>query len=422
MAGECFLELLLPELQRLILLQLDSFEALHALILASPRFYQLFKINREVTISTIARRRLPHGTILATLAIERLKQLESPPFSRENVFRFFDFTPSELEQSPNSILPLSVSIELCKADRTIQFFADDYTENTLPILAQLQSSKDDSIRTQYRLNIHDAPCFHLSETELSRVRRALCGFETYRKLFAGCSSGLDHNDHDVRRDHPPAPLNAFEQGKMFFRSTPAYNIAGIACVRDYLCRRLRGVFDQVEDETVRTLQAECPNPVSMKKAMDWDTETGGRFDYFYESDFHPFTYGGKIDQDCHIEHLLSLGLPYVRKILEATGNERRDLLLREPFCADHHERDFLTATLGLDPLRPPSKRWRWRQGDRIRSSDQAIKANAPPGWLWAHGERGYSDLVEKAHKGLRDWGYVFWDQDRLQNAGILDRE
>ena len=53
MAGESVLESLSPELQRLILLQLGSFEALHALILASPRFYQLFDINREIAFSAI---------------------------------------------------------------------------------------------------------------------------------------------------------------------------------------------------------------------------------------------------------------------------------------------------------------------------------------------------------------------------------
>ena len=424
MAGGSVLESLSPELQRLILLQLDSFEALHALIVASPRFYQLFRINREIAFSAIARHRFHRAAIWEALAIEKLAQVETPPYSRENVLRFFEFTPSDLDPPSNSILPLSVSTGLCKTDKAIQLFTIDYAENTLPILAQLQSSNTASIRTQYRMNIYDPPSFHLSDMEVTRLRRAFFRFETYRNLFAQCPLGLDHDDYNVQRSHPVAPLNVFEQGKMFFRSTPAYHIAEIACVRDYLHRRLRGIFDQVEDETVRALQAECPNPVNTDSALDWDAGTGWRYhDYFYEHDGHLFAYGGKIHQRLHIEHLLSLGLPYILKILEATGDERRDLLLRDKmFCHTHHERDFLTAALGLDPLTPPSERWGWRQTDRTPSSHQAIKANISPGWLWAHGERGYSDLVEKAHKGLRDWGYVFWDLDRLRNGGILDRE
>ena len=424
MAGEYVLESLSPELQRLILLELDSFEALHALILASPRFYQLFKINREMVFSAIARRRFHRAAVWETLAIERLAQVEKPPYSRENVLRFFEFTPSDLDPPPNSILPLSVSTGLCKTDKVIQLFTTDYAENTLPILAQLQSSNTASIRTQYRMNIYDPPSFHLSDLELTRLRRAFFRFETYRNLFARCPLGLEQNDHNVQRSHPVAPLNVFEQGKMFFGSSPVYHIVEIACVRDYLYRRLRGIFDQVEDETVRALQAECPNPVNTDSALDWDAKTGWRYhDYFSEHDGHFFAYGGKINQHLHIEHLLSLGLPYILKILEATGDERRDLLLRDKKdCCTHHERHFLTAALGLDPLTRPSERWGWHQIDRSPSCPQMITANAPPGWMWAHSGYGCTSFVEKAHKGLRDWGYVFWDLDRLQNAGILDRE
>ena len=190
MAGDCVLELLSPELQRLILLQLDSFEALHALILASPRFYQLFRINREIPISTIARRRVHRAAIWEALAIERLTQLEKPPFSRENVLRFFEFTPSDLDPSPNSILPLSVSTGVCKSDKTIQIFTDGYAENTLPVLAQLQSSKDASIRTQYRMNIYDPPSFHLSNLELSRLRRAFSHMRPAENSLLGVHWGL----------------------------------------------------------------------------------------------------------------------------------------------------------------------------------------------------------------------------------------
>lgn len=426
MAEESVLESLSPELQRLILLQLDSFEALHALILASPRFYQLFKINRETAFSAIARRRFHRAAVWEALAIERLAQVEKPPYSRKNVLRFFDFTPSDLDPPPNTILPLSVSTGLCKTDKVIRLFTTDYAENSLPILAQLQSSDTASIRTQYRMNIYDPPSFHLSDLELTRLRRAFFRFETYRILFARCPLGLEHDDHNVQRSHPVAPV--FEQGKKFFRSSPAYHIAEIACVRDYLYRRLRGIFDQVEDETVRALQAECPNPMNTESALDWDAKNGWRYhDYFFEHDDHLddhlFTYNGKFNQHLHIEHLLSLGLPYILKILEATGDERRDLLLHgKRDWYTHHETRFLTAALAHYSFSRPSKRWRRRQTDPTPSSHQAIKANAPPGWLWAHGEHGYSDLAVDTYKGLRDWRYVFWDLDRLQNAGILDRD
>ena len=422
MTGDSALELLLPELQQQILLQLESFDTLHALILASPRLYQVFRINKQITISTIARRRFHRAAIQDALAIERLTQLERPPFSQKTVLSFFKSTPDQQCQSSDSILPLSVSIGLCKFDATIQFFINDYAENTLPILSQLRSSNDSSIQTLYRTNDRDPPQIRLSKLESYSLRRAFCRFDTYRQLFARCTSSLDH---DLRRCYRNPPLSVFQQGQMFFQHTPAYQVAEIACVRDYLCRRLRGIFDQVEDETVQALQAECPNPRDKQQAMDWDVDTGGRYEYFQEDETHPLNYGGKYYQRHHIEHLLSLGLPYIQRVLQAAGDERKDLLLRDNLqlkCDAQHERHFLTAALGLDPMTSHSEQYGWLRMDLKSWPDQETHLEAPPGWLWAHSDGFYAGLVDSASKGLRDWGYVFWDLDRLQKTGVLDRK
>ena len=313
-----------------------------------------------------------------------------------------------------------MSIALCKFDKTIQFFINDYTKNTLPILTQLKSSKISSIRTHYGTGDHDTPDSYLSKLELDGLRRAFCRFETYRQLFARCSSELDHK---VRYCHRDSPLSMFEQGQMFFKNTPAYQVAEIACVRDYLSRRLRGVFDQVEDETVHALQAEYPNPEDQKHAIDWDTESGGRYAYFQKDDYHLFAYGGKYNQKHHIEHLLSLGLPYIQRLLKATGEDRKDLLLRDNILCDaQHERRFLTAALGLDSFTPLRERYGRFRRDLNSCLDQKFQFETPPGWLWAHADGRYAGLVDSASKGLRDWGYVFWDLDRLRNTGVLDRE
>lgn len=47
------LELLSPELQRRILSLLDSFESLYAIIRASPRLHQVFRLNQKTILSTV---------------------------------------------------------------------------------------------------------------------------------------------------------------------------------------------------------------------------------------------------------------------------------------------------------------------------------------------------------------------------------
>lgn len=419
MAGDSALELLFPELQLQILLQLDTIESLHTLILTSPRIYQVFRINKEITLSTIARQQLPPAAIQDALAIEKVSQIEQPPFSRDSVLAFFNSTLHERHKWQNSVLSLPMSIKLCKLVKTIQFFINDYARNTLPILNQLTTSKDLNIRTEYGQHFHGSHS-ELSKDELKRIRRALCRFETYRQLLARCSSNFNHNLRHCRRD---PPLSVFEQAQMSFQNTPAYQVAEVACIRDYLYRRLRGIFDQVEDETVNALKAEFPRPKDKDQAMAWDERTGGRYRYFHWDEGHYFTYSGKHEQNSHIEHLLSLGLPYIRRILETTGHERRDLLLRHASkCSVQRETKFLTAALGLDLIASPSEQYMGLESRLDSCLGENSESDLPAAWLWAHANGYYFGLVDISWKGLRDWGYVFWDFGRLQELEILNRE
>ena len=418
MTGQSALERLLPEVQRQILLHTESFDTLHALILASPRLFQVFRLNKKIALSTVARRQFDSTATRAALVIEELYQIEHPPFSRDTVLKFFELHSNELADPPDSVLPLPVSIRLGKLDGTVKFFTKDYTQNTLPILAQLKKSKPSNIKTEYKPNAH-ARKSELSRSESNRLRRAFCQFEIYRQLFSRCSSEFNH--HFRQCSYKPS-LTAYEQAEMFFQKTPAYRAAEVACVRDYLHRRLRGVFDQVEDELVQEVQAGISHHKDMNHFLDWDWDNGRRHQYL-ENDMHYFGYGGKYRQSFHIEYLLSLGLPCIRRILESGGHERQDLLLRPEFrCHAQDETDFITTALGLDHSVSNDGEYGWydRNGDSYL--DENSKLDLPPGWLWAHAGGYYHGLVDMEAKGLRDWGYVFWDQERLKKADIMHLE
>ena len=418
MADRGPLERLWPEIQQQIFIQLGSFNSLHALIAASPRMYQVFRLNKKMIMSTVTRRQFDSTAIQAALAIEKLYQIQDPPFSEDTVLTFFDVDLRELEDTHNSILPLPVSIKLGKLDGVVRFFTEDYAQNTLPILVQLKESKKPIIKTEYKRNCH-FPKSELSRSETNRLRRAFCRFETYRQLFSRFSS--DFND-DVRQCCYEKPLTAYRQAELFFQNKPAYQAAEIACIRDYLHRRLRGVFDQVEDEIVQEVQAGCPNPKNKNEGLDWDWNNGGRHQYL-EDDMDYFGYSGQYMQSYHIEYLLMLGLPYVRRILESTGDERRNLLrCSESGCLGYIQKDFITAALGLDPLTGNNEQYGWFDRNVDSCLDENSKADLPRGWLWAHTKDYYHGLVDVDAKGLRDWGYVFWDAERLHNAGVLDLE
>lgn len=412
------LDLLLPEIQLQILLHLESFDTLKATILASPRMYQVFRLNKKTTLSTVAHRIFNPVATQAALAIERLHEIEEPPFSKDTVLKYFDITLDRVDDSFNLVLPLPVSTKLAKLDEIVRFFSDDYAQNTLPVLAELKSLEPSAILAKYRQD-HPATKADLSKSELIRLRRGFYQFETYRQLFAQCSSDFDHK---LRRCSLDPALTAYEQAQLLFSDTPAYQASEVACVRDYLHRRLWGVLEHVEDEAVQSLKRGCPNPKDRKEALDWDWANGGRYQGLAD-DQHLFSNSGKYNRVDHIEYLLSLGLPYIRRILESVGHERQDLLLHTVSrCNAQCQTVFITEALGLDYHFSNDELYGWYDRDLFSCLDEKTKLDLPPGWLWAHRDGYYQGLVDMDSKGLRDWGYVFWDHERLQKAGILDLE
>ena len=415
MRSQSALELLLPELQRRILLQLESFDTLYALILASPRLYQVFRLNRKVVLSEVARQQFDPAAISTALAIERLYQIEDPPFSRDTLLQFLS-SFDELDSSHDSVIPLPISTKMGKLDGTLRFFTDDYAQNTLPILTELKDLDRRTIRASYN-QVLSTSGLCISKSESSRLRRAFRRFEVYRQLFSRCSSNLDH---ELRQCSYEPSLTAYEQAENFFQDMPAYQVTEIACIRDYLHRRLRGVFDEVEDKIVQKLQEGCPNPGDQHQGLNWLWDNGARHQYMAD-DEHYFGYSGKYKQIYHIEYLLSLGLPYIRKILESSGDERQDLLLRNDDyrCNAQFEDSFITAALGLDMESMVGEHY--GDGTDFDSClDENSRMDVPPGWLWAHSANTYNGLVCYYEKGLRDWGYVFWDLTRLRETGVMD--
>ncbi len=203
---------------------------------------------------------------------------------------------------------------------------------------------------------------------------------------------------------------------MFLQDLPAFQIAEIACIRDYLFRRLRGIFDELENEAVRTL------PVEVMTFAAYDE------DAMCHSPFYLFTTRGQHEQGDHLEHLMSLGLPYIRRILESTGDEQRDLFLHyvRGYGIGHLEDEFLSQAfecLGFNPdfIRDRNP-WLDREKEFTPDCDENGYSELPQGWLWGHHKIPPPKLVDDRYKGLRDWGYVFWDYERLQNSGILRRE
>ena len=398
------LELLAPELQLRVLLNADTPEDLHALIQAAPRLFHVFLLNKDTILAAAARQQFHPAVISDALFFAKIAQFEQP-LPRETVLELCRTYPGDLHD--DNILPIPLSLTLCKLARNIKFFIQDCARNTIPLMEGLGKSLAVDVLTEYEQN----PCSELSDSETGRLQRAFCRFEIYRYLFARCSSEFDHNVQNC----PDMPsLRVEEQVSQFLLKLPDFQVVELNCVRDYLYRRLRGIFSRLEDEAVNSLP-----PETLDFGEEGDVESAE-----WESGVWLFCKSGKAHQNEHLEHLLSLGLPYIRRIFSSTGEEQCSLFIRHMNKAviNHLESDFITSALeasGFNPLGKDVPLLPETDPPFVYETNADVELDIPDAWQWAYPRAPPSILSDFLDKGLRDWGFVFWDLGRLRESGIL---
>ncbi|KAL8814805.1 MAG: hypothetical protein Q9223_006005 [Gallowayella weberi] len=234
----------------------------------------------------------------------------------------------------------------------------------------------------------------LSAVEQGRLQRAFCRFEMFSCLMGhGCAAEKE-------------TLSNSYYGNFFLRSFTPDEAEEIACIRDYMIRRLCGLFDDIE------------NDVLAGKDSEWGLKLENSH-WFRDS--HWFA------RHLHLgfmEYMMSQGLAFLRKILESKGRERAQLVIANLFERDY----FLTYALVHSYGRPPLPDFEEHKVyDAGRFDGEADFAGddvdmLSKGLLWANKDKVPEDCVREPLKGLRDWGYVFWGSRRLQASGVLDIE
>ncbi len=426
------MEALSPELQLIVLLNIEIPSTLYSLLRASPRFLRVFQNNKTNVLSRVATRQFHPAILTEVVQLANLYRLPHP-VSRSTSLSFLENEWPMRDQRCENVQSISISACLCKLARMFDFFAHDFAISTLPIMSRRNQAVNFTSETNHLSgNTQYGPTtpgtsdrvsqglagpnisnWALSPTEMTRLQRAFCRFEIYRIVSARCSVDHDHRDDEDSDDgedwdlgwcpSEDPPLTVTEQREMFLQTLPAWQIEEIASVRDYLFRRFQGIFDELEEEGVKEVQ-----PAAFYGLKDEDSSLYNPRIWFY-------TVEGKRRQEGHKERLLSTGLPRIRKILTCSGNERRDVTLADCTLL-HHEDDFLSKALDHTFMDMDL------QTAIDYTSDQYDILEPPTGWVWAHIARAPYRSYSCKRKGFRDWGYDFWDRFRFEYYGLLDLE
>ena len=412
MAQMAALERLSTELQVQIMLDLDGTGTLYSLIRSSPRLLDVFCANKSVVLSGLARKGFHPSVLLEALSIARLCELPHP-VPRSTAINLLN-TP--IEERAHRLLAnrsISRSVTMCKLRNLIDFFIRDYTRSTIPLLNGI----DLAIKIRYP--DYSVDCA-LSPSEYGRLQRAFCRFELYHFLFGQCVPEHDRciasQSYGEDNHGQPIAVTAREQALLFLLRYEADEIAEVHCIRDYLHRRLIGIFRNVQDFAVQKPRASY-------------FELGDRCATGIEGCPWPFSYSGYHEEGHHVEHLTSLGLGYVQRIIvaEGDGDKTTNLMLHgaNTCCGGLLTSSFLTEGLGGHTGMPQAgpnliEKYTGRCGEWSQMVDHNNRLFPSIGWSVLHGISPYLGPPDDIDRGLRKWGYVFWDHERLQEAGVLD--
>lgn len=390
--GDFNLEMLHPELQARIMSQLPTPGSLHSLIRASPRFFQVFLDRKQQILSKMAMQNFHQGVLSDAMVTVKASQLGDPP-SRNSVLQFLGDLPLERDVHRAPVLPINTAVALCRLHEDVDYFLIDFSKRSLRMLATANEPSDSSNPSpgQYPTHMFEPV---LSSLEAGRLQRAFCRFETFCHLFA--KSDTRHSDITVK-----------EQSQLFLQLFPKWQIEEIACIRDHLVHRLCEVFDSMEDDFVQR-ELSGKNAVKDYSPLDrWD------------ADDHWFSSFEKADQAEYMEHLLSLGLSFLRQVFQATGEER-DIIIISNRKAQY--RSFLSAALEQPELHTEANRQDetdYENGVTVAFGEDAIN-NCNEGWVWGNNFRPALLWASGSDRALRSRGYVFWDHLRLKSSGMLN--
>ncbi|KAL9582738.1 MAG: hypothetical protein Q9212_003121 [Teloschistes hypoglaucus] len=359
------LETLPPELQAHILRQCNSLSTLYSLLRASPRLYRVCLDQKDLILSHVVYKPFHPGVTHSAWILAKASQIPQP-HSDHRVWEFLK-TP--------------------KYENAL-WFVNDYKRHSISFLAhfvpQLDRQQDERILYS-----------DLSDVKLARIQRALFRFETFHYLF------MEPEDDKIPTCRSYAAykyLDLYESDELEV----------IACIRDYIVRRLWNVFESIENDTF----TESLRGPLRQLGRDFDD----RFDWF--------TGAMKSNHLKLMEHMMTRGLPFLQQVFQSEGLERAKLVISNSV----RRMNYISAALQGSKFRDGDSSYvpsefdegSYEEGEHDFIED-ALDCYSQ-GFLWANRNRYPIDQARPALKGLGDWGYVFWDKWRLEASGVLDKD
>ncbi|KAF6231404.1 hypothetical protein HO173_010364 [Letharia columbiana] len=356
------------ELKQIIFSALPDTRSLISLILTCSSFYHTFLDAESLIIKSILRSQVGLDLIFDATIVFKSTTLKA--YSNDAAIELLKSYTKQDFACLSQIWKLRDALAVGGLHDNIEFFSRDFASLALSI---------DPVT-----GLDEASPSPLSLLESTRIKRTFYRYELFCNIFR------KREDIQLGKAASESPQS------IFFSICAPWENEQLACVRDYLFKRLSLPFNEVAEHDVEWGQLE----------MNYLDDQDELYDYWKE-------------------HYLSLGLTYLRQLVTTPAFDDRCRLLKEhkrgPACSlfdaleaqgygnglsmlenytEEDEHVHITAQLAIDGDKGPEEAWRW-----------AYAGNTNAAWY---------NISEQG--SLRKRGYVMWDSARLAQWGLLTYE
>lgn len=400
---------------------LNSRKSLYAFIRASPYYYEIFDASKALILSGLVKQMIRSEALPDAIAAAVASQCHPRGPDRDTVETLMRaYCDSEAEPSPDHVLPLSTSVLLCRLHPSVEYLISILTKNTLRALDRCGFTFAANDRFGFW-----ATSQRLAPVEEARLQRAFYRLDFYASLFYS-----DDKPRWRQRKISPA-----EQEKIFFSNFAPWEIEEMACIWQCLHSYVGHLFDQLEDNFLKLIQTDSLQEATALQDYTFDEEQyetridsdpltsltaihcqdffrpSGRNSFWTETAKHEL-------HDEYIEHILSLGLPFLHRLFNADRREQMRLVLENMSV---NRQGFFSKAFRSWRMRAASRHdWAY---DEIPAEGEGSIQGPNAGYRWAN--EGLSSVaanivyVCRLRGGLRYLGFVFWHTERLRKLGIL---
>jgi len=383
------LELLPPEMQCQILQHSADPKSLFNLIRASPRYLQVFRQFRPVILCQMTHNYIPSEVLPIAVELLARRRFRGQDLDRAQVATFLNIFPYHVPLLKEEF-SLKTSIALLSFHNLVENFMVEYATERLAIISKY-------LHTETCLSSNSSLNTSLTRIEKLRLSQAFYHLELYGLLFCPLHSARDVATITV-------------QSAKFLGKITKGQLEAFLCVRNFLLERLTNFLGQVEEDFMEDFLSLGPHPFHISPSSRWESN-----DWFFAEDMYPLL------QESWRENCLTRGLCALEIMFNAsTAEARLDAMSNTDFpettitTALRLLRDERTAEESLRGLNPAL------QTEPAVDESQIWTEALPWAQENAHGRRSrFIDIDDVYAEGLRRWGYIIWDQRRLEDLGVL---